>query len=208
MNLPIDVREHITVPIRGIVQAGGHVGSEVPALLALSDRVVIFEPQSKVFATLCTAIAGTPASAVNLALGSHDDASVLMYVDRWEQQSSSLLAPKLHHLQYPMIEFGDHERVGMTTLDHYFAQEFGQYNFLIMDVQGYELEVLRGGERFLQDVDYILCEINLIEVYEGCPLLEDIDEYLGARGFVRAAVNMQGGVWGDALYLRTSGARG
>ena len=32
-----------------------------------------------------------------------------------------------------------------------------------MDVQGYELEVLKGGLETLKQVDYVYCEVNMYE---------------------------------------------
>ena len=46
-----------------------------------------------------------------------------------------------------------------------------------MDVQGYELEVLKGATETLKHVDYVYCEVNRDEVYEGNAYVEEIDEF-------------------------------
>ena len=60
-------------------------------------------------------------------------------------------------------------------LDDY---DIGESNFINIDVQGYELEVFKGGTKTLEKVDYIYCEVNRGEVYEGNAMVEDLDEFL------------------------------
>jgi FkbM family methyltransferase len=54
---------------------------------------------------------------------------------------------------------------------------------LKIDVQGYELEVLRGAERLLPHVDEILVEVSFLELYEGQPTAADVVTFLAASGF-------------------------
>jgi hypothetical protein len=76
------------------------------------------------------------------------------------------------------------------------------FNFLNIDVQGFELEVLRGAAETLNYVDYILTEVNREELYEDCVLVEELDEFLDAYGFVREETSWGGGSWGDAFYVK------
>jgi hypothetical protein len=71
-----------------------------------------------------------------------------------------------------------------------------------MDVQGYELEVLKGASKFLSHIQFIYCEVNRAEVYEGCPMIEEIDQFLGEYNFERVDTNWAGDTWGDALYVK------
>ena len=48
------------------------------------------------------------------------------------------------------------------------------YNFLNMDVQGYELEVLKGGTTTLEKIDYVMTEVNRAEVYKKCAMIEEL----------------------------------
>jgi FkbM family methyltransferase len=72
----------------------------------------------------------------------------------------------------------------MTTLD---AVTRGTYferpDFLKLDVQGYEIEVLKGAEQMLQAVEAVMMEVNLIAVYQGAPLAHEVVAYMAARGF-------------------------
>ena len=71
-----------------------------------------------------------------------------------------------------------------------------------IDVQGYELEVLKGAEKSLQQIDYMIAEVNRDEMYSGCPMIGDIDNYLKGFGFTRELVAWQSESWGDAFYIK------
>ena len=71
-----------------------------------------------------------------------------------------------------------------------------------MDVQGYELEVLKGGTKTLEHVDYVYCEVNRDEVYENNAYVEELDEFLSEYNMKRVETDWAGDIWGDALYIR------
>jgi FkbM family methyltransferase len=57
-------------------------------------------------------------------------------------------------------------------------------NFLKLDVQGYELEVLKGAPATLKNIEFILCEVSLLEINKNCPLIADVLQFMAAEGFV------------------------
>jgi FkbM family methyltransferase len=73
----------------------------------------------------------------------------------------------------------------MTTLDKVLSgdQLPGPY-FLKLDVQGYELEVLRGSEQVLRNTEAALLEVALIEYNQGAPLFAEVVGFMAARNFV------------------------
>ena len=71
-----------------------------------------------------------------------------------------------------------------------------------IDVQGYELEVFKGGSDFLNHIDYIISEVNREELYKGCAMINEVDEYLSNYNFKRVKTCWDGGTWGDALYIK------
>ena len=87
----------------------------------------------------------------------------------------------------------------MKRLDDF---SFNNYNFINLDVQGYEMEVLKGAEKTLEYVDYLYCEVNRNEVYEGNAYIEEIDNYLSNYNMRRVETSWwYDGPWGDALYI-------
>jgi FkbM family methyltransferase len=72
----------------------------------------------------------------------------------------------------------------MTTLDAIVEETgFGAADFLKLDVQGYELEVLKGGPHALAAAEVVLMEINLLPIYEGAPLLHEAVAFMHHAGF-------------------------
>ena len=81
------------------------------------------------------------------------------------------------------------------------------FNFLNIDVQGYELEVLKGAKNTLESVDYIMCEINRITPekkldYNNASLIEDLRLFLDSYGFSLVEENWAGVSWGDGLFVK------
>lgn len=71
---------------------------------------------------------------------------------------------------------------------------------LKMDVQGFELEVLRGAEETLQQVDVIVSECTYTPP-SGVPSAMDLCNYLQSRGF-RLAAAVASGPYGDLRFER------
>lgn len=82
---------------------------------------------------------------------------------------------------------GDVRNVDVRTCDDILAVETkdGAARRLLIkiDVQGYEIEVLKGAERSLKSTDVLLVEVSIQRIYEGNPLAHEVIAYLGARGF-------------------------
>lgn len=53
-----------------------------------------------------------------------------------------------------------------------------------LDVQGYELEVMKGATACLKSAQAVLLEVSLIDLYKNNPLLHDVTAFMHQRGFV------------------------
>jgi FkbM family methyltransferase len=123
-------------------------------------------------------------------------------------QSSSILEFGSHEKNHPQVHVIKQEPMITTRMDtliekHNIPME--TINFINLDIQGVELRALKSMEKHLNTVDYIYTEVNTEEVYKGCDLMTNIDEYLLKFDFVRVNQNIykQFG-WGDAIYIRKS----
>jgi FkbM family methyltransferase len=58
-----------------------------------------------------------------------------------------------------------------------------RFDFVKIDVQGSELDVLRGGETVLRQADYILIEISVVDFNAGAPPAEQVIAELAMMGF-------------------------
>jgi FkbM family methyltransferase len=190
--------------ITGVVHVGAHFGQEYHDYKAAGIRQVLFiEPCEKAFKVLQETFNNTSGVMLfNGACGAEVSVAKMNVEQANQGMSNSLLKPAKHLQQYPSIQFTSIEEVEVHPLDNivYFLVPRG--NLLVMDVQGFELEVLKGATQTLKQVDYIYTEVNRDEVYENCARVEQLDEYL--TDFARVETSWQGGTWGDAWYIRKS----
>ena len=196
-----DIVKKYNMNINGIIHIGAHYGEEIVDYINEGiQNVILFEPLSDNFDILHENSQNLNANieAYQVALGS-EPGEATMYVSDNEKQSSSILKPKVHLSHHPDVKFPSKEEVEVHLLDEY---DCHNYNFLNMDVQGYELEVLKGGSETLKHVDYVYCEVNRDEVYENNAYIEELDEYLADYDMDRVETVWSGGIWGDALYIR------
>mgnify|MGYP001553612181 CR=1 FL=1 len=110
------------------------------------------------------------------------------------------------------IELGQQRKrpVKVGTLDSLLAQEeiSGDIELLKMDVQGGELNVLKGAQRSLPRIRNIWCEVAFHELYESAATFQKVFDYLVARGFLLKAIGetsngANGGVLqADVLFSR------
>ena len=80
-------------------------------------------------------------------------------------------------------------------------------DLISLDIQGFELEALRGAPECLRHARAVLCEVSFREYYHGQPLFHEIAAHLGAHGFGLRAVGANtpvGDLIGqtDALFLK------
>ena len=196
---------HQQYPIRGVIHVGAFAGEELSQYRGLGlTNTMMFEPQEDLY-NLVKAKCIFDEKIHNVALGSVSATKELFVsfreggVAHGSGASSSLLKPKKHLEEHPEVTFPETKQVEVRTLDEYYDP---QYNFLNIDVQGYELEVLRGAPQTLENIDAMILEVNRDEVYEGCPMIDDIDSFLEGVGFKRITEVWQSKSWGDALYAR------
>jgi FkbM family methyltransferase len=195
------LRKKYNMDVKGIIHVGAHYGEEISEYIenGIQD-IVLFEPLSECFDVLAQKVMSLNANIEGhqVALGSVPGTAT-MYLSDNEKQSSSILKPKVHLTHHPHVKFDGTEEVEVDLLDNFDTKD---YNFLNMDVQGYELEVLKGATETLKRVDYVYCEVNRDEVYEGNAYVEELDEFLSSYGMERVETSWEGQIWGDALYVK------
>jgi FkbM family methyltransferase len=193
------------IVVRGVIHVGAHEGQEVNDYHRFGVKnIVLIEPASVQYKKLFdkfSRVAGV--RLFNVACGALEGEAT-MYVETFNTgQSNSLLKPKDHLKHYPEIKFTGTETVPVKPLRK-LEIDPTQYNLLNIDVQGYELEVLRGAD--LTHIDAIYTEVNRAEVYEGCAMVDDLDKFL-APAFTRVDTVWTGQGWGDAIYKRVPVSR-
>ena len=62
--------------------------------------------------------------------------------------------------------------------------KFRQPDFIKIDTQGYELEILKGGKNTLSSAEFVLLEVSFLDIYVNCPLIVDTINFMDAQNFV------------------------
>lgn len=111
--------------------------------------------------------------------------------------------------QFPHINYkGESEGVKMTALDEYIKHENLPYPDLMkLDVEGYELEVLKSGYECMSRCKYLVLEVSFIERHVGQPLFPEVTYFLSQYNYKIEAfcVNMPLGkevIVTDVLFVR------
>jgi len=173
--------------INSIIDIGAHTGQfacEIHALLPQA-QLYAFEPLPDCFNELAQHIACMPkAKAYNVGLGSRAGRFELR---RSEYAPSSSFRPMtdLHKKVFPFTnEMDQTVPLPVRPLDDYQAEmELPDKLLVKIDVQGYEDEVLRGGQAVISQAHLVIVEVSLQPLYEGAPSFEQIMALLGHWGF-------------------------
>lgn len=191
---------------RGAIHVGAHEGQERNWYIQQGfNKVVWFEPNKDIFDRLQKRVEIVFGhTAYNL--GVHDTLTeTTLHIASNDGQSSSILNLGTHSFHHPNIYYVGDQKIKMIRLDDFFKigdHDITDFNFLNIDVQGVELNVLKSFGSLITKMDYIYTEVNEEKVYKDCCLISDMDTYLKKFGFIRRQTCITPHRWGDALYLK------
>jgi FkbM family methyltransferase len=140
------------------------------------------------------------------ALGVADGAADLQVMEL--PDASSLLSMGEEGVREFKTAAAAPQRVPVHRLDSLIESEaLPLPDLMKLDVQGYELEVLRGGEGALRHARAIICEVSFRRFYEGQPLFAEVAAFLEERGLRLSALGTSTPlgaplVQTDALFIR------
>jgi len=193
-----------------ILEAGAHDGTDTLRMASFWPEANIhaFEPVPGAYNELLARATKHPARIHCHPLGlGPSKGKMRMHVSgdgsAGSCQSSSLLPPsKSHTDEYSFVSFGKQIDVEVTSIDEW-AQERGidRVDFMRLDMQGYEIEALKGAERTLKTTSAIQIEVSHIQLYQGAPLYAEVKDWMAGRGF-RPAVKAVFRVGGNVLFVR------
>lgn len=111
-----------------------------------------------------------------------------LYVTK--EPACSSLHPPIKHLsdRYQALKCIELEKVvtvNVTSLEQWASENnLASMDYIKIDTQGSELEILKGAAHFLQTTRCIDIEVEFNPIYAGQSLFAETDAYLRSRGFV------------------------
>lgn len=118
-------------------------------------------------------------------------------------QSSSVLPLERHAEYYPHIQVFDSWQVKTRTVDSICAEWEFDPDGIVLDIQGAELEALKGAEKAFSNLHWVYSEISTEPLYRGGVLEPELDEFLVGKGFAQVERSMTEFGWGDAIWVRS-----
>ena len=177
--------------IDAVVDVGANEGLFAKRLRdeGFTGRIVSFEPLSSAFVLLALASAPDPKwECLRLALGATTGEATLNVAGNLASSSFLPMDRELTEAE-PRLAYVGREECSLSTLDILAPDLFQPEDrlYLKLDVQGFELEVLRGAEATLEHVVVLDVELSQTQLYEGAPLMDEVVAYLAERDYVLLA---------------------
>ena len=158
-----------------VIDGGANAGQFARAAVETwpDARVLSFEPLPDVAARYRAAL-GDRARLIEAALGAVEG-ELTFHRTAYSLASSALT---------PLDTSSESITVPVARLDTVLAEEpLSRPLLLKLDLQGYELEALRGGPNTLASADAVLLETAFVSGYEEEPLFRDILSFMEEAGF-------------------------
>jgi len=155
-----------------VIDIGANVGEWTRMCKRLWPQasVLMIEPLPKCEAVLARLAAELPGVRYQgVLLGANDRAAVSLHCC----DTASSVLPE-HEAEHPTLD------MPMVRLDDCAAGA----QLLKLDVQGYELEVLKGGPKALSAAEVVLLEGNFLDLHVGVPLAHEVVQFMAERDFV------------------------
>lgn len=189
---------------RRILHCGAHEAEELESYTEAKfapEGVVWIEADSNLANQLKSRFQDSPDLVIEAALWSTSHQEMKFHRTS-NTQSSSLLELGSHLENFPDITEIETISISSSRIDDFLPALQG-VDFINLDIQGAELEALKGAETLLGQVKWIYTEVNKGEVYLGCAKIWEIDDFLKPLGFTRVATRWSfRDDFGDALYSK------
>lgn len=197
--------------LNSVIDVGANRGQFTTMIFDLfpNSNIIAFEPLAEPFRKLVEVTSRfTNIRTVNTAIGP-EKANLPINVATRDDSSSLLQITAMQEAVFPQTGYKRTDYVEVAPMTNYVSSsDLKSPCLLKIDVQGFELQVLKGCYELISNVDLIYVETSFVELYDGQPFAYDIINYLHPRGFQLSGIyNLhytKAGhpVQGDFLFVR------
>jgi len=178
-----------SLSLASVVDVGANVGQFSLLVRALHPdaQIVAFEPLPDAAARYRQVFQGDGKAVLHEAAIAPEQGRATMHVSASADSSSLLPISDRQSELFPGTQEIGTTDVAAGPLDGFVAAgQLASPAMLKIDVQGFELEVLRGSATLLADFAYVYVEASFEALYEDQALFEDVARFLESEGFVEA----------------------
>ena len=195
---------------KGIVADVGAADGKISCMFEqhfTNSKIYSFEPIKSTFETLVANTKGHSRIHIfNKALGAKQAELVINKSNRITSSSLFPIEEKIKDSYFAenILKVGE-ETIVVSTLDTELPKDV-PVNLIKIDVQGFELEVLKGGAQTLSRTSVIIFEAQNHDMYIGAPKYYELDAFLRTNNFILYNIvpslrkNMKLYEW-DAIYV-------
>jgi FkbM family methyltransferase len=205
LNLQV-ISSDFSIPPGRVIHAGASLCQERDEYVSVGFSPVIWLEALTSVSKIAERILDTypDQRILNVALWSESNLEKTIFIASNEGQSSSFLKMKWHSFVHgSVVEIGSETHVTQSLDDVLNSNgETGPTSLLVLDLQGAELEVLKGAIDTLRETTAVFVEVALVEMYEGQPLLFDVHNFMNSKDFILVKHDLvPESMMGDALYV-------
>lgn len=207
------IKYNNNIPFNGVIHIGAHLGEEcqeyknygVKKIIWIDANPNLREPLIRRTQIIASQNVVEQRYFTALMSSTNDDKRNFYVTNNG--QSSSMLTLGTHKGHYPDIYVTEVQEAITIRFDKLIETteiSIDDYDFINLDIQGAELEALKGFGDILnnKNIKAVYSEVNFEELYIGAPHINEITKYLNGFGFELVKNVNTGQMWGDALYLR------
>ena len=192
--------------IKNLIHIGAHEGQEIYYYEQYDfEKIYFVEPIKECVDVIKNKIKLKPRYQVfNCALGSEDKLEKFHVADGHDSGSSSLLPPRKSDITFSKtidVEVKQFTSLGLENIDT-----------AVIDTQGYEIEVLKGFNKKIYDLNIAIVEFANYEGYINQPKYKKLNKFMKEKGFVpvdqvkrinKPFPTTRGGSFGDVLFVNS-----
>ena len=177
--------------VKNIIDVGGHHGEFYSAFIKNKinfDSYLIFEPFPKSF-SIIEEIDDNRVQKYNIGVG-HEKSTLEFNVSEWETSNTfsnvnqNTFKNKFKKIIYKSEPYSSKLEIQIDSLDNICSEINKSFDVLKIDVEGFELNVLKGANNLFKSdlVKYIIIEFQKEGSYVGYSPME-VEQYLDDMGF-------------------------